>query len=498
VKVNVMRYFVKGLLFASLCVAPLAFAHVGSPDVFYEGDAGPYHLLITVRPPGMVPGIAQVEIRSTSAPMSAVKVVPVYLTAKDTGLPPTPDPMQPVAGDPQSFSGKVWLMASGSWEIRVQADGPQGKGELALPVPAFARRTLPMQKALGGLLFGLMLFLSFGVVAIAGAAAREGQLQPGDPGSDKNKRTGRIATAVTAAVVIGLLALGNWWWNVAAADLTQGMLYKAPPLTTSLKGDRLTLRMAENFWHERRKDSWSMKLVPDHGHVMHLFMLRSPGLDPFYHLHPEQNSDGSFAIELPPTSAGHYQVFADIVRESGFPETMVTEIDLPDLSGKPLTGDDSEAEGNAIANGATPGTEVAQLPDGARMVWNHDASQPSVGKLTWFRFRVEDSNGKPVNDLEPYMGMAGHAVFVRSDRSVFAHVHPAGSVPMAALAIVQKDIKPIGMGMDKDHGMVHAPSMPAEISFPYGFPQTGDYRIFVQVKRGGQVETGVFDTRIAN
>ena len=109
---------------------------------------------------------------------------------------------------------------------------------------------------------------------------------------------------------------------------------------------------------------------------------------------------------------------------------------------------------------------------------------------------MEDSNGKPVNDLEPYMGMAGHAVFVRSDRSVFAHVHPAGSVPMAALALVQKDVKPTDM--DMNHGMAHPATTPAEVSFPYGFPQPGDYRIFVQVKRSGQIETGVFDTRIAN
>jgi hypothetical protein len=36
----------------------------------------------------------------------------------------------------------------------------------------------------------------------------------------------------------------------------------------------------------------------------------------------------------------------------------------------------------------------------------------------------------------------------------------------------------------------------AEVSFPYGFPKPGYYRLFVQMKRGGTIETGVFDTLV--
>lgn len=473
-------------IFGLLLWATAALGHVGSPDVYYEGDAGPYHLLVTVRPPAMIPGVAEVEVRATSGNVSGIQIVPVYVTGKDQGYPPAPDVMQAVPGDPQSFTGKVWLMASGTWDVRADVEGAQGSAKLSVPVAAFARRTLPMQKALGALLFALMIFLALGIISIAWAAAKEGSLAPGVAPEPSNMRKGRIALIVATVLVLGMLFLGNSWWDSEASTQKQDMLYKAPPLNASLtNGNHLVLQMGSSHWHERRKDAWSMKLIPDHGHIMHLFLLRVPAMDRFYHLHPEQMPDGSFALDLPSLDAGHYKIFADVVRETGFPDTMVSEMDLPQIAGKSLAGDDSDV--SAAAFNASNPAQVSPLADGGRMVWERDSSAPAIGKLTWFRFKVEDKDGKPVNDLEPYMGMAGHAVFVRSDENVFAHIHPAGSVPMAALAATQSD-----SGMKHDMVMKMAPG----VSFPYGFPAAGDYRLFVQVKRGGRVETGVFDTRV--
>jgi hypothetical protein len=104
-----------------------------------------------------------------------------------------------------------------------------------------------------------------------------------------------------------------------------------------------------------------------------------------------------------------------------------------------------------------------------------------------FTFRVEDAGGQPARDLEMYMGMPGHAVFIRRDRRVFAHVHPSGSAPMAALEIA--------MPSDDAHAR-HGAALPATVSFPYGFPERGQYRIFVQIKRSGAVHTGVFDVSV--
>ena len=64
------------------------------------------------------------------------------------------------------------------------------------------------------------------------------------------------------------------------------------------------------------------RLIPDHGKLMHLFLVREPDLKVFAHLHPLKRSWEKFEVALPPLPAGHYQVYADITHETGFAETL--------------------------------------------------------------------------------------------------------------------------------------------------------------------------------
>ena len=168
-----------------------------------------------------------------------------------------------------------------------------------------------------------------------------------------------------------------------------------------------------------------------------------------------------------------------------------------DATAPPISNASSESKLNA------PVTEkglVDVLPNGSRMVWERGPIPLSANHFVWLRFRLEDPQGKPANDVEPYMGMAGHAEVVRSDRSVFAHIHPDGSVAMAALELAQKNRRKPGSA-DLNESLRMAMQMPTEkispeVSFPYGFPKPGEYRMFVQIKRAGRIETGVFDTLV--
>ncbi|MGB6596713.1 MAG: hypothetical protein WBE70_06290, partial [Candidatus Acidiferrum sp.] len=204
-------------------------AHVGSPDVYFEGDAGPYHLYVTVRVPQVIPGIAEIQVRSESNDVERIEIVPMRLSGPGSNLPPVPDVAVRSKQDAQFFTGNLWLMESGALKVRVTAEGSKGKGELAVPVPAFAQKTLPMQRSLSDLLGFLMLFLALGLVFIAGAATREGNLEPGEAPSAARKRRARIVMAVTAAVVLGILYLGKAWWGVEATNYKRDVNFFKPP-----------------------------------------------------------------------------------------------------------------------------------------------------------------------------------------------------------------------------------------------------------------------------
>jgi hypothetical protein len=299
--------------------------------------------------------------------------------------------------------------------------------------------------------------------------------------------------------------------NVNAADFQRRVDFFKPPAAALqlVDGRRLEIRVQRPEIAAERGSTRSAAylhlsdIIPDHGHLMHMFLLRAPALDAMWHLHPIPADGGAFVADLPNVPAGHYQVFADVVDPRGYPWTLIGSIDLPQIAGKSLTGDDSAWSGAPLNIPAADST-ISPLPDGGRIVWQRPPGPLKAGAPFEFTFSVQDKNGRPVQDLEPYMGMAGHAEFVRSDLSVFAHVHPAGSVSMAALELAGGGMQnpaestaasePTTMPMSMP--MADSAPLPPEVRFPYGFPRPGDYRIYVQIKREGRIETGVFDVNV--
>ncbi len=447
-----------GVLLLVLCTG--LSAHVGSPDVFLEGQAGPYSLSVVVRPPSIVPGVAEVEVLlrgGAAGDIRKIEIQPVTYSTQNLGA-PVPDELRRSASDPKFFTGQVWFMGTGSYSIRVLVDGAQGAGKLNVPVPSVSKTVKDMPRSLGAILFALLLLLVAGAVSVVGAAWREGQLPPGQSPDAAHRRRARLVMAVGFAASLGAAGFGYSWWDSEADRFAQN-IYTPMPMSPTVANDGLTLTLAGARWRAAHpKDDF----VEDHGHLMHTFLIRIPDLDAFYHLHPEKKTGYVYEKRLPALPQGRYKIFADIVHQSGFPETLSSEVALAEVKTGALEGDDSRA---------TP------QPAGFKITWDRPAELVTRRAVS-LTFHVEG------DELEPYMGMAGHLVVVKKDLSVMAHLHPGGSAPMASI-----------MAFKAEHAMPSGAVSP-EISFPYGFPQPGSYRLWLQVKHRGKVETGVFDCEV--
>lgn len=504
-------------------------AHVGSPDIYAEGNAGPYRLLVTIRPPQVIPGVAEIEVRAVGGGISSIAVAPIPLTGEASLHPPVADQMKQSASDKSFYTGALWIMASGSWQVRFTLQGSQGQGVLSIPVPATSSSTKGMATGLGIVLSLLGLLLVAGVVGIVGAAAREAQLAPGAAPTASGRKLAIVTMSATLALMIAAVVGGKLWWDDEAGAYAK-YVYKPLTMQASVDANQtLHLSIQDPGWLKSRKVD---DFVPDHDHLMHLYLIRQPGLDVVYHLHPSQVGPGKFDLALPTIPAGNYSVYADVVHATGFPETLVTRLELPEISGRALAGDDARgiaAPVQPIANGCpmrpTLGAQF-RLPDGYTMIWTNSSTQPARTPEV-FAFSLLDPAGKPARDMAFYMGMVGHAAFVKDDGTVFAHVHPSGTVSMAALMMAAAQNQPNSAKKDAMAAMpemedtgpdedivdpakpgakktAHAPeitardqqpasAIPNAVGFPYGFPTAGAYRIFVQMKHGQTVETGAFD-----
>jgi hypothetical protein len=473
------------VLLVSLVVALPAYGHVGSKDIFEEVNAGPYRLFVTIRPPNVIPGVATIEVRCSGAGVQSIRITPTPMTGEAAKHPPTSDAMSPSSADPAFFTGSLWLMASGSWQVHFDVNGAGGKAHTSVPVPAMPLSILPMQRSLGILLACLGLLLVLGTAGIVAAAVGQSRLKPGVAPEPRQRRRALIAGAFTLAFSALLVYEGFGWWN-AEGRAYAAAVYRPLGMSPSLSGDTLDLKIGMRDG-ERRSYRSNNDLLPDHGHLMHLYAIREPGMDAAFHLHPAPVGPGELSMALPAMPAGKYRLYADIVHASGFPETLTAELEVPpDMAAAPLAGEDASATPPALSLGEL-GTNY-KLPDGYSMVWDRP-SELRANAAYIFRFRLLDGAGKPAGDTRPYLGMAGHAAFVKSDGTVFAHTHPEGSAAMQAMMLANS------MDMSEDMPS-EAEAIPPTVEFPYGFPSPGRYRIFIQMKHAKTVETGVFDAEV--
>ncbi|MEV0120714.1 hypothetical protein AB0I16_04015 [Streptomyces sp. NPDC050703] len=189
----------------------------------------------------------------------------------------------------------------------------------------------------------------------------------------------------------------------------------------------------------------------EHTKELHL-IVASRDLTTYRHLHPRRAADGTWSTRVRLPEAGGHRVFADF-RPRGEKEALTLGADLA-VAGKSAPRELPARSATTTVDGYDVTLKGSLKPGEARDL------TLSVAK-----------NGRPVTDLQPYLGAYGHLVALRSGDLAYLHVHPNGEP---------------GDGTTKP-----GPG----VSFTTTAPSAGTYRLFLDFKHEGEVRTAAFTVR---
>lgn len=503
------------LLFAILLLRLLAVpaqAHIGSPDVFFDGKIGPYPAKVTIRVPAVVPGRAEIEVRPVSDRPVQVSILPLFSKTSLKNNPP-PEIARPAPEEAGLYRGDLWLMKSGGYSVEVKVQGEAGDGVVQIPVNSVATHQLPLPRYLAVALTVLTVLLVIGGLAIVRAAAGESTLPPGAVLDSAHRRKGLVAMTFTAFLCIGSLAGGRYWWNAEEASFRRHLREGSwPDLTAEVRSDGAERVLRLTIGDMTFGPHYTLPLMTDHGKLLHVFLVGDGDNGSIAHLHPIRQGGKVFEVALPPLPEGDYRVFVDLtLSDTGLSSTTTAAIHLPPLasSSAPLSTlkadpDDSWANcSTAAVADAASGSLDYHFDDGLRLLWKAPSQPLRARHDAGLQFEVRNAAGEPVT-LESYMGMISHAAVMRADGKIFAHLHPAGNFSMAAQSYFESKAagETTGAGAPPgvmDHSKMHHGGSAASPAFylPYEFPSAGNYHLWVQFKTAGQVHTARFEAKVA-
>jgi hypothetical protein len=190
----------------------------------------------------------------------------------------------------------------------------------------------------------------------------------------------------------------------------------------------------------------------EHDKELHL-IVASRDLVTYRHLHPTRAADGTWSTPVDLPRAGGYRVFADFTPARKGAENLTLGADL--------------AASGPYEPQRLPAPNTTAKIHGYEVRLNGGLHPGKAGELELDVSRA----GKPVTDLQPYLGAYGHLVALRSGDLAYLHVHPNGEP---------------GDGRTKP-----GPG----ISFTATAPSTGTYRLFLDFKHDGEVHTAAFTVR---
>jgi uncharacterized membrane protein len=199
------------------------------------------------------------------------------------------------------------------------------------------------------------------------------------------------------------------------------------------------------------------ELTVVHEHLLHLIII-SADFGFFDHVHPTLQPDGSLELTYAFPRPGLYLLYADIT--PGGQRAQVFR--LPVVVGTGADPPPARWQEPPL----TPAPSLSKpLDDDPTMTAAlfFQPRTPVAGIETHFLIRLS-KDGRPVNDLEPYLGAMAHGVFISRDSQIYLHCHPEQLMPPTPTARAGPDVP-----------------------FATTFPRPGLYKLWVQFKRQGKM-----------
>ncbi len=205
-----------------------------------------------------------------------------------------------------------------------------------------------------------------------------------------------------------------------------------------------------------------------HEKPYHLFVI-GQDMESYDHIHPEQQPDGSYVIDLTLPRPGYYRLFSDFLPIGGAPQVIARVIATAGFEGDLESSQARLAADRTLKKTAGDLSVTLTLPSSGLV----------AGREETLRYQIEDARtGAPVNDVEPYLAAFGHTLVMSEDTLHYVHAHPVELLPDAVPG------GPVQGG---------GPTL----TFKALLPKPGLYRIWTQIKRHGQVSTVQFTVNVS-
>jgi len=217
-----------------------------------------------------------------------------------------------------------------------------------------------------------------------------------------------------------------------------------------------------------------------HTKLFHLFVI-SQDMEHFEHIHPRMGDDGTWTIETSVPKAGYYQVLCDFMPRGGSGQFLTAPLITANYTGDLVT-DSAHLQ---------PDTVFRKSAGGLTAALSFYPAQPTSGQYVHLNLELTDAaSGKPVTDLQTYLGQFSHMLLMSEDMATYVHSHPINLIVEQEDAAAPEYI----IAPDADLDVIRGGP---RVTFDALLPKAGRFRAWIQFQRNNRVITLPFTFAVA-